>query len=343
MNSHRSSAGSAGSAGSDAPATAERSRVPTKAWLQPALIGLAILAGFIGAYIGLQRNPQPHELPIAVTGEQLAHEVGDALGTSAHIVHTATPAAARQALESRDVVASLTQNPGAGALHLEVAGANGQSTTGIVTGLVRTYAQETDQRLTVDDVIPLVKYDARGLAGFYLSFGVTLAGFVLAQSVLGLRAVLPQRYRFVLITAFSAAAGILAAVLAGPALGAVPAPVIPLAITLALLAAAAAFTTQLFGIYMGPIGVPVATLLLLTLGNATSGAVIGANLLPGPAHFISPLLPPGAAVRAIGNLSYFQNTSMLMPMITLAIWAVGAALLVAARPKLSRTKATGRP
>ncbi|MCX4912001.1 hypothetical protein [Streptomyces sp. NBC_00687] len=240
------------------------------------------------------------------------------------------------------MAASLTQIAGSGALHLDVAGANGPSTTGIVTGMVRTYAQDAGERLTVVDVIPLVKYDSRGLAGFYLSFGVTLAGFVLAQSVLGLRAVLPQGYRFALITGFSVLAGILAAVLAGPVLGAVPAPVIPLAITLALLAAAAAFTTLLFGTYMGPIGVPVATILLLTLGNATSGAVIGAYLLPAPARFISPLLPPGAAVRAVGNLSYFQNTAMLIPMITLVIWAVGAALLVLAHPKLSQAKDLSR-
>lgn len=343
MNSHRSSAGSAGSGGSEAPEKPERRRVPTRAWLQPALIGLVILAAFIGAYVGLQRNPQPHEIPIAVTGERLARETGEALGPSVRIVRTATPAAARQALESREAVASLTRNPGAGVLHLDVAGANGQSTTAIVTDLVRTYAQQTGQRLTVDDVIPLVKYDSRGLAGFYLSFGVTLAGFVLAQSVLGLRAVLPPGYRFALVTGFSVLAGILAAVLAGPVLHAVPAPVVPLAITLALLTSAAAFTTLLLGTYLGPIGVPVATLLLLTLGNATSGAVIGAGLLPAPARFVSPLLPPGAAVRAVGNLSYFQSTTMLMPMITLVVWSVGAALLVAAQPRLSRAKAQERP
>ncbi|MGW7264409.1 hypothetical protein [Streptomyces sp. NPDC054842] len=324
----------------DPPAEPERRRVPVKAWLQPALIGLTVLAAFVAAYIGLQRDPQPHGLPVAVAGTRLAHEVDDALGPRAHIVAVADPAAGRQALDRREVVASLSQGPrdAGGTLHLEVAGANGQSTTAIATGLARTYAQETGQRLTVADVIPLVAFDARGLAGFYLSFGVTLAGFVVGQSVLGLTKALPPRHRFVLIIVFSAVAGLLAAILAGPVLGAVPAPVLPLAITLALLAAAAAFTTQMLGTYLGPIGVPVATIILLTLGNATSGAVIGANLLPGPARHISPVLPPGAAVRAVGNLSYFRGTPMLMPMITLAIWAVVAALLVAAKPRFSRTR-----
>ncbi|MET7442714.1 hypothetical protein ABZS63_37360, partial [Streptomyces sp. NPDC005568] len=126
--------------------------------------------------------------------------VKSSMGPSAHIVGVADPAAGRQALDRREVVASLSQGAGNAddTLHLEVAGANGQSTTAIATGLVRMYAQETGQRLTVADVI-------------------------------------------------------------------------------------------------------------------------------------SPVLPPGAAVRAVGSLRYFRGT----PMITLAIWAVGAALLVAAKPKSS--------
>ncbi|WP_327111277.1 hypothetical protein OG206_01375 [Streptomyces sp. NBC_01341] len=344
MRSGRSTA-DAGAEGPAATAEPTRSRVPTRAWLQPGLIGLTILAAFIAAYIGLQRDPRPHDLPVSVAGGRLAQEVRRALGPSLHVIEVPTPAAGREALERREVVASLSlsSSGSSGALHLDVAGANGQSTTGIVTGLVRAYAHGSDQRLTVDDVVPLVKYDARGLAGFYLSFGVTLAGFVVGQIVLGATSVLPLRHRFVLIAVFSAAAGILAAILAGPVFGAVPAPVIRLAIVLALLAAAAAFTTLALGAYMGPIGVPVATLILLTLGNATSGAVIGANLLPGPARYISAALPPGAAVRAIGNLSYFDGTTMLMPMITLAIWVVGAALLVAVRSRMPAKRSSGRP
>lgn len=146
---------------------------------------------------------------------------------------------------------------------------------------------------------------ARGLAGFYVAFGVTLAGFVLASNVLGLAKLLHLRHRFWLLGGASAAIGTLAAIIAGPLLGAVPAPVIFLALTLTLLAAAAAFTTKLLGAYLGPVGLPIATLVLLTVGNATSGAVIGADLLPSAARAVSALLPPGAAVRAIRSLSYF--------------------------------------
>jgi hypothetical protein len=141
---------------------------------------------------------------------------------------------------------------------------------------------------------------------------------------------------------FAAVAGTVAAVLAGPVLGAVPAPFFPLAVTLALLTAAAAFTTKLLGTFFGSVGIPLATLLLLTVGNSTSGASIGADLLPGAARFISGLLPPGAAVRAITDLSYFDGAHALIPVLTLSAWAAGPALLVWVRSAIVTATARRR-
>jgi hypothetical protein len=112
----------------------------------------------------------------------------------------------------------------------------------------------------------------------------------------------------------------------------------PLAFGLTLLAAAAAFTTKLLGTYLGPVGVPVATLLLLTVGNSTSGATIGPDLLPFAARAVSALLPPGAAVRAVTDLSYFHGAQAVQPLATLALWALIAAVLVSLRPHLRRRR-----
>ncbi|MGC5019361.1 hypothetical protein [Micromonospora sp. DT47] len=170
---------------------------------------------------------------------------------------------------------------------------------------------------------------------------MTLAGFVLASNALNLAGLLRLRHRFRLLSGTSVAIGTVAAIIAGPILGAVPAPVIPLVLTLTLLAAAAAFTTKLLGTYLGPVGVPVATLLLLTVGNATSGATTGVDLLPAAARTISPLLPPGSVVRAITDLTYFHGAHAAGPLITLTLWAVIAALLVGLRPRLTRRTAAG--
>jgi hypothetical protein len=319
------------------PNQAARRRPPVRAWLQPTLIALIVVAAFIGCYVGLQRDPQPHQVPIAVTAPDLPGQIRQALGDSVEVHPAADAEAARHALERHDVVAALSTD-GPGQLRLEIAGANGTSTTSAVKNLVDAYANGAGKHVTTEDVVPLTHFDARGLAGLYMAFGVTLAGFILASNTLGLAGLLHLRHRFWLLAGASVAIGTVAAIIAGPILGAVPAPVIPLAFTLTLLAAAAAFTTKLLGTYLGPVGVPVATLLLLTVGNATSGATIGADLLPAAARAISALLPPGAAVRAITDLSYFHGAHAAGPVITLALWAVIAALLVGLRPRLMRRR-----
>ncbi|MFD0582305.1 hypothetical protein [Dactylosporangium darangshiense] len=245
---------------------------------------------------------------------------------------TADAASARSAVLHRDAVAALGPD-GSGGLRLDVAGANGLSTTNAVIGLAATYANRSGQHLQTADIVPLARFDSRGLCGFYVAFGVTLAGFVIAQNTLGLGRVLPLRHRFRLIWGFAAACGAVAAAITGPVLGALPAPFLPLAGALALLAASAAFTTMLLGTWLGPLGIPVATLLLLTVGNSTSGATIGVVLLPGPARIVSGLLPPGAAVRAVADLSYFGGAHVAGPLVTLALWAVLAALLVRLRSR----------
>ncbi|GIG00066.1 hypothetical protein [Catellatospora citrea] len=306
-------------------------RRSVRPWLQPAIIGLALVAAFITCYIGLQRNPQPHRIPIAVVGNRLAADIDSALGQSADVHPVTTLEAAQSALISRDVVAAVEDS--GSTLTLQVAGANGRSTTNAVQRLVNAYATGAERDLTVVDAVPLTHYDANGLAGFYVAFGVSLAGFVLAQNALGLAGRLRLRQRFALLAGFAAAAGLVAAVLAGPVLGAVPAPVLPLALTLGLLTAAAAFTTKLLGTYLGPIGIPVATVLLLTVGNATSGAAVGFDLLPDPARIASAALPPGAAVRAITDLSYFDGAHAATALLTLGAWVLVAALLLAIRAR----------
>ncbi|MFF2164455.1 hypothetical protein ACFVWP_27630 [Streptomyces sp. NPDC058175] len=313
-------------------------RPPVKVWLQPVLISLAVAAAFVACYVGLQRDPQPHQVPIAVTGPSLPGEIQQALGDAVEVHPTVDAATARRALERHDVVAVLG-SAASGDLKLEIAGAAGASTTSAVSALVDAYARGASAHVTTVDVVPLAKHDARGLAGFYLAFGVSLAGFVLGSNVLGLAGVMRLRHRLLLLIGASAAIGTVGALLVGPVLGAAPAPLVPLVFVLALLAAVTAFTTKLLGVLLGPIGLPVTTLLLLTVGNATSGAVIGADLLPAGARAVSALLPPGAAVRGIADLSYYNGSHLAGPVITLAAWAIVAGTLLSLRPRLMRRRA----
>ncbi|WP_159107545.1 hypothetical protein [Streptomyces rubrogriseus] len=298
--------------------------------MQPALISLFILAAFIACYIGLQRDPKPHGLPVAAVGRSLAAGLEGGLGDQVSVQTATSNGSAQAALERRDVVAVVGGDDRR--LHLEVAGANGVSTTVAVEQAVKSYAARAGAQLTIHDAVPLVAFDRKGTAGFYVVFGVSLAGFVFAQMTLGVVRLLASVHQLVMVAVFSAASGLVAAAVAGPALGAVPAPVLPLTCALALLTAATASATVMLCTYLGTFGIPVATLLLLTVGISTSGATTGVDLLPLIARSISPCLPPGAAFRAVTDFSYFEGAHAAGSLIVLAVWAVLATALTFAHP-----------
>ncbi|MFF4597817.1 carboxypeptidase-like regulatory domain-containing protein [Amycolatopsis sp. NPDC001319] len=311
-------------------------------WWQPLGISLLLVLVFIGLYVGFQRSPRPYQVPVAVAGTSLQAQFAGATGPAVAVVPVADQAAGDALLRHGDAVATLTDQ--AGHLRLDVAGASGASTVSAAEKLVTAFAQHRGQPLAVTDVLPLSAFDSKGMSGFYVAFGVTLASFALAQNLLAAARRVRLRHRMAALVGFAALAGIVAAALAGPVLGALPAPFVPLALTLGLLSAATALATKALGTWFGAIGIPMSTLLLLTVGNSTSGGVLGVNLLPEPARWASAALPPGAAVRALSDLDYFHGAHLLVPVLTLLAWSAGAAFLIHVRERGRATAAEpGQP
>ncbi|MEV8607440.1 hypothetical protein AB0383_05695 [Amycolatopsis sp. NPDC051373] len=268
-------------------------------------ISLLLVLVFIGLYVGFQRSPRPYQVPVAVAGTQLQTQLAGAAGPAVAVVPVADQAAGEALLSHGDAVATLADQ--AGHLRLDVAGASGATTVSAAEKLVSAFAQHRGQPLVITDVLPLSAFDSKGMSGFYVAFGVTLASFALAQNLIAAARRVRLRHRMAALAGFAVLSGIVAATLAGPVLGALPAPFAPLALTLGLLSAATALATKALGTWFGAIGIPMSTLLLLTVGNSTSGGVLGVNLLPEPARCVSAVLPPGAAVRALSDLDYFHG------------------------------------
>ncbi|MEV4596762.1 carboxypeptidase-like regulatory domain-containing protein [Amycolatopsis sp. NPDC049253] len=310
-------------------------------WWQPLGISLLLVLVFIGLYVGFQRSPRPYQVPVAVAGTSLQAQFAGATGQAVAVVPVADQAAGDALLRHGDAVATLTDQ--AGRLRLDVAGASGATTVSAAEKLVTAFAQHRGQPLVVTDVLPLSPFDSKGMSGFYVAFGVTLSSFALAQNLLAAARRVRLRHRMAALVGFAVLSGIVAATLAGPVLGALPAPFVPLALTLGLLSAATALATKALGTWFGAIGIPISTLLLLTVGNSTSGGVLGVNLLPEPARWVSAALPPGAAVRALSDLDYFHGAHLLVPVLTLLAWSAGAAFLIHVRERGRTTFAEPAP
>ncbi|MCQ4128290.1 hypothetical protein NOU13_27685 [Rhodococcus erythropolis] len=290
-------------------------------------IALLTAAAFIGIYVGLQRDPIPRNIPVAVIGDDLARQVSAALGDAVAVTTVSDIEAGRNLIAGRDAVAVLYRTSST-VLFLAVAGANGPSTVGALEKLIGVYGRSSGSEVITTDVNPLTRYDSRGVVGFYVAFGVSLASFILAQMLPTSTAFVHSRHRLVATVVFAAAVGLMASLLAGPILGALPGSVVSLSITLALLSAATALATMALGAVFGAMGVPIATLLLITVGNSTSGATVGANLLPDVARLLSEMLPPGAAISAITDVSYFGGAHRWAGWSVLIAWIVFASGLI---------------
>ncbi|MET8549395.1 hypothetical protein ABZ356_05565 [Micromonospora zamorensis] len=301
------------------------------------ITGLIIGTAFIAVYVGLQRSPEPRHLPIAVVGEKLTSTARAGFGDAVAVTPVSNAEAGDALVRNGDAVAVLDA-AAPGTLTLDYAGASGLSESGAARQLVAGLARQAGVRVQENDIVPLATYDSRGLSAFYVVFGVTLSSFVLAQGLTAATAKVRLRHRLYAMGGFAVAIGVVAATVAGPVYGSLTAPFPLLALALSLLSAASAFTTKALGAWLGPAGIALAVLTLTTIGNATSGATIGVDLLPGWAQEISAKLPPGAAVRAVNNFGYFNGSHTLAPLAVLATWFLGGLGLVLLRQRIAQRR-----
>lgn len=299
------------------------------------IVTALVAAAFVGLYVGLQRNPQPHQLPLAVVGTDLADGASRTLGAHAAVLPAADEAAARQLLLEHRAVAALAPRSDAAGLDLITAGANGRSAVGAASAMAAGVAEAARLPIvSTTDAVPLAGQDLQGLSGFYLVFGVTLASFILAQIMYSVAALVRLRWRILTLVIGAAAIAATAAVLAGPAYGAVPSPTAAVIPILTLLGLGVSLSSLAFASLLGPFGNIISTLLFTTLGNAAGGATVSAFLMPAALAHIGAGLPPGAAFRAITDTSYFDGHGAMEPALILLCWvlAAGSALgLQAAR------------
>ena len=85
---------------------------------------------------------------------------------------------------------------------------------------------------------------------------------------------------------------------------------------------------------IGGAGMTVIALSMLLLGNPLSGATVSAYFLPSPWGMVGQLLPPGAALNLLRNVSYFPQASSAMSWLVLLAWlTLGLGLNWAAKLK----------
>ena len=298
-----------------------------KAMLIPVITALVIGTIFVAVYLAAFHAPGARHEPLGIAAPNTVAATTElALNNSAPSAFTfyryADEAAARQAIDHDEVPAVLVDD-GSG-MRLLVAGAQGPST---VSALSAAVTGAVGHQVPVDDVLPLAPGDARGLSVFYSAFGVVLAGFLFAMASYQMAPRLPLIARMASMSAFAVASGILIALIAHTGFAALPAPFGMVALLVGLLAWASAAGTGVLLRVFGPLGVSVASIVMLILGNATSGGILPTTFLPGWLSPLAQLLPPAAAVSGLRGAAYFHDANLANALLTLIIWIVGCSAL----------------
>ncbi len=280
------------------------------------MLGVLILGlGFVFSYVGAFHHPVPHRVRIALvapagSARQLVARLDALPGRPLRAQAVTGAAAARGMLRADRVAAVLQVEPQRRRDRLLVAGGGGAALSTAVQDVVTRFEAAQRRTVVTTDIVPLQSGDYRGLTGFYLVVGCLVAGYLLA-AVLGITlgprpgTVGEAARRLSAVVPYSLVAGIGTALIVGPLLGALTGHFVAVAGVGALLVFAAAAVTIALEVLMGVVGIGLAILLYVVLGNPSAGGAYQNALLPGFWRTIGNALPNGAGVEAIRRAVYF--------------------------------------
>ena len=319
------------------------------------VVGVLLLQlGFVLSYVGAFHAPTPRQVPLAVvaptgapagTAESVAGQLGALAGDPLAPQVAATEEDARRLLADREVDGVLLVGP-ASSDTLLVAGAQGGAVStglGEVLGRVEAAQQRT---LTTEDAVPAGDSDARGLSAFYLAVGWVVGGYLVASIIgvsAGSRPLTRARgaVRLGSLAVYAVVSGVGGALITGPVLGVFDGHLLALSALGALLVFAVGAFTMALQVWTGLVGIGLAILLFVVLGNPSAGGAYPAPLLPPFWAAIGPWLPPGAGTDAVRGIVYFGGAGVGSACLVLAAYAVVGALATMAGA--GRGAATGEP
>lgn len=300
---------------------------------------LALGLGFVLSYVGALHDPRLQNLPVTVvsTSPQVTGQVVSQLSSALPpgiIVPSAgtTVAAAGEQVRDRQTGAAFVYNPSGTQDTLIVASAAGAAQARAVAGLFTAIDQQQGRTLAVEDVVPAGSKDFNGLSTFYLVVGWCVTGYLIA-AILGISAgarpstMTRAVIRLVAIAVTGFVAAILGTLIVQHSLGALGGQFWPMVATGTLLVFGVGAITMVFQIAFGVIGIGLAVLLIVVLGNPSAGGAFPRSMLPPFWRAIGAFLPPGAGTDAVRSIVYFGGAQTGYPLLIIAGYALLGVLL----------------
>ncbi|WP_269855680.1 ABC transporter permease [Streptomyces sp. RPT161] len=313
-----------------------RDAVSTRAALL--VIGVFVIElAFIVSYLGAFHSPAPHRIPVAVVAPApvRGQVVGrlNALPGDPVRARTATDRAeARRLILRRTVDAAVVINPSGTTDTLLVASAGGPSVAQTAGQIAQDVERANGRTVRVTDIRPPHPADGRGLSSFYLVIGLIVGGYVASSALAMSHGARPANVhrttiRLGSLALLSIASGLGGAIIVDPVFGALPGHFGALWGIGALTTFTAAAVGMALQVLFGQLGVGLALLVFVVLGNPSAGGVYPSSLLPPFWSAIGQALPTGAATTLVRNTVYFNGNGTALAWWVLSAWAAGGLLV----------------
>ncbi len=302
---------------------------------------LAVQMLFIASYVGAFHKPQPHAITVDVVSNNnwqgyVANQLNDVPGQPVYAYASADRAESTKQLREGRRQAVYLFNPDGRQDTLLINSAEGSSITAAVNVIFSQVASSQKRTVRTQDVVPVQAGDSRGLTSFYLVVGWLVGGYLLA-AFLGVQGGPRARnfrrmlWRLAGCAAYAVVSGIGGALVVGPILNAMTGHFWAVAgIGMLVSLTSSVFTMGMQALF-GILGIGVAVLLFVVLGNPSAGGAYGYQLLPTLWRVVGPWLPNGAGVDSVRSVVYLGGDSIGLHLGVLLWWLVlglGTFLLV---------------
>src|SRR5262245_45246056 len=304
------------------------------------LIGgvLFLQFAFILSYVAAFHAPKPHEIrlgivsPSAKISEQTAEKMNAIESHPLHAVPVTDKDTAIQQIKSGELSAALVINIFGKTDTLLISSGGGATVATAVTRVVTLLEATQKRTVTVEDVVPLQSGDNYGLTGFYLVIGWIVGGYLMASLLgvsAGARPATPRRayIRLGAIVPYAIISGIGGALIVDQGLGALTGHFVALSLLGALLVATSATVTMAFQVILGVIGIGIAVLVFVILGNPSAGGAYQTELLPPFWRFLSNGLPTGSGTDTVRRIVYLESHGIRGHLIVIAVWVIAGAVI----------------
>lgn len=293
------------------------------------LIVAAAAGLFAGSYTYAMADPTPRDIPAAVVSpvhdqkqaRAFVNGLEKELGSSLKLRHYRSYAQAKRAVEDQEIFTVLrSRTPGR--VEMNLSSAAGASVAEVLREAAPKVGERVGVQVTFRDLKPLGTGDPRGLTIFYITLAAGIIGFIGAIQLSVNVPDLTPAARLSFIAVYAVLGGFVIAAVVGWLLKAVTLPFVHSWLILSLTMFTSAMVFQMFNTLVGRWAMIPTWLVMVLIGNPSSGGAVSWPLLPSVLGAVGRWLPPGASVNAQHTAVYFPDNEHLLPYLVLAAWAL---------------------